>query len=127
VNLLGVLRRLLRCAGEEHAVAGDHVDHLFAGLVDLDQELAQRRIARQRRDSFLCQSGSGVPPLFLGRLQITRTIGASMGSDILPELFHTGGAADDVVEGFFLPDGEAFLGRRRDASATLDTLGFTLL
>lgn len=54
-DLLGVLRGLLRRAGEEHAVPRDHVDHLLAGLMDLDQELAQRGIACQRRDGFLHQ------------------------------------------------------------------------
>jgi hypothetical protein len=96
-------------------------------LMDLDQELAQRWIGRQRRDSFLCQSGSGIPPLFLRGLKIACAVGASMGSDILPKLFHTGGAADDVVEGFALPECAISIGRRRDASATLDTFGFTLL
>ena len=43
-HLLGVLRGLLRCTGEEHAVAGDYVNDLLAGLMDFDQKLAQRGI-----------------------------------------------------------------------------------
>ena len=69
-DLLGVLRCLLRRAGEEHAVAGDHVDHLLAGLMDLDQELAQRGIARQRRDSFLHKLGLRSLQVFLRRLKV---------------------------------------------------------
>ena len=52
-DLFRVLGRLLRRTGKEHAVAGDDIDDLLAGLMDLDQELSQRGIARQRRDGFL--------------------------------------------------------------------------
>ncbi len=56
-HLLGVLRRLLGRAGEEHAVARDHVDNLLAGLMDFDQELAQGGIGRERRNGFLHELG----------------------------------------------------------------------
>ena len=82
-DLLGVLRRLLRRAGEEHAVAGDHVDHLLAGLMDLDQELAQRGIARQRGDGFLHEFGLRSLQVFLRRLKVLVFTFLGFGLDIV--------------------------------------------
>ncbi len=82
-DLLGVLRRLLRRAGEEHAVAGDHVDHLLAGLMDLDQELAQRGIARQRRDGFLHQFRLRSLQVFVRRLIVWIFAFLGFGFDIV--------------------------------------------
>ena len=52
-DLLGVLRRLLGGAGKKHAIAGDHVDHLLARLLNFDQKLAERRVGRERRGGLL--------------------------------------------------------------------------
>ena len=125
-DLLGVLRGLLRRSREEHAVAGDHVDHLLAGLVDLIKSWrgpgcppAARRLPLptwQRRPAAVSRG-----------LNIT-CLSARRWARIYSRNFSILAGLRTIWSRILLPDnGDTSLGRRRDASDTFSTLIFFVL
>ena len=70
---------------------------------------------RQRRDAAATLRYSHLRETALAALAALRT---TVVADVLAELFHAGRTADDVVEGFLLPNGVVIRVQSRDGSAT---------